>query len=201
MIMHQKEYGRTMLEIISVMGIIGVLSMVGVYSYQQASNSLLADGIVKDVLLRASQIKSSDDSNMTGHTKKVVYTTEYKNKKEEYKTKGRYNFRYEIVDMYTNTADSAHSKLYTKIYESSSNKGQYVVVKTDPKGKSITRGVCEAIRGKLLAYGENLPKIICINRQKPEENNIAACIGNNVIKNGCPDDSSSELYFTVKYPY
>ncbi len=75
------QLGRTMLETMMVMGIIGILSITGIYMYKNAMNGVRADAIIKDVLLRASQVKGNADLNRSGIGKRV-YTPEYK------KTKG-----------------------------------------------------------------------------------------------------------------
>ena len=82
------QLGRTMLETMMVMGIIGILPITGIYMYKNAMNGVRADAIIKDVLLRASQAKGNDDLNRSGvgkekdlsgnvTIKKRVYTPEY----------------------------------------------------------------------------------------------------------------------------
>ena len=207
---HLSQTGRTMLEIISVMGIIGVLSVTGVYMYQKASNTLLADGIIKDVLMRASQAKGNDDLNRTGRTKKMVYTPEYLKKSKEtgevsgenvegYEygsaVKGRYGYSYVIEDM-TTSPFNVNIRDLTKTYD---NGRQYAVVKLT--GKSMSPGVCNALRGKLLAFENKRPQVICITSAKPEESNITACKTNvgNIKQYGCPNEAATNLYFTVEY--
>ena len=59
--MRQSQSGRSVLETMMVMGIIGMLSVTGLYLYKRAITDVYAEGIMKDVLARALQKKGNKD--------------------------------------------------------------------------------------------------------------------------------------------
>lgn len=211
--MHQSQFGRTMLETISVMTIIGVLSVTGIYMYRQAMNGVKADGIIKDVLARASQVKSNADLNRSGvgvkkdndgnivSVKKRVYTPEYKKTTSD-TTKGRYGYSYKLIDACTSEHDVSCSRSYVK----KKNSSEYVVIELT---NGITPAVCESVKGKLTAYDGRYPKVVCMYNKSDGafiDNGVTTCKTHNVniIKESgehseCSDTDLSRLYFTVEY--
>lgn len=174
--MHQSHLGRTMLETIMVIGLMGVLSVVGIYLYRQAMDGVRADGIIKDVLVRASQAKGNADLGRSGIGKKTVYTPDYKKASGEDKTKGRYGYEFKVV--YSNF--------------NSSDKNYYVVVKTS--GNSITPKVCNALKSKLLSYKNNSKgEVTCMTNADPSGNS------KNCTSLTCPENDSENFYFVAKY--
>ena len=203
--MRQLQLGRTMLETIMAMAIMGILSVTGIYMYKDVMNGVRADAIIKDVLLRASQIKGNDDLNHSGVGKKMVYTPEYKKNAslpgDPLTTKGRYGYSYQIIDACTNAVDTACAKRLTKKISNS----EYAVVKLN---SVITPAVCDAVKGKLETYGDRYPKVVCMYNSEDVyiDTNVANCKANNVniIKESgehldCSNTDLSILYFTVQY--
>ena len=165
---YQLQIGRTMLETISVMAIIGVLSVTGVYMYRQAMNSVKADAILKDVLVRAGQTKGNLDMERSGG-KKLVYTPEYKkrdNKGEEIATtKGRYGYTFEI---------------------DSSSKSSLVIIRV--KG-SITSAVCDSLKSKFNTYKKGtFLKVIAKDTGTVTKDT-------NILNDPCPEEISSLKFY------
>ncbi len=65
------QFGRTMLETISVMAIIGVLGVTGIYIYVQGMNSARADAMIKEILTLSAQQKSNLELTKMGSKKKI----------------------------------------------------------------------------------------------------------------------------------
>ncbi len=175
------QFGRTMLETISILALIGVLGVTGIYMYKKGMDSVRADSVVKDVLIRAEQKNANDNLNDMG-TKKNVFVPEYKKgtgDASEYRTKGSYGYSYEI----TYSATDA------------------VVVKTNDT--IITPGACNAIKSKLMTYDtKKSPRVVCAVQNPIQGNDIVRnCVNDatDIISNGCPDENIDNLYFVVAF--
>ena len=175
------QFGRTMLETISILALIGVLGVTGIYMYKKGMDSVRADSVVKDVLIRAEQKNANDNLNDMG-TKKNVFVPEYKKgtgDASEYRTKGSYGYSYEI------TYSAAHA----------------VVVKTNDT--IITPGACNAIKSKLMTYDtKKSPRVVCAVQNPLQGNDIVRnCVNDatDIISNGCPDENIDNLYFVVAF--
>ena len=125
----KSQFGRTILEMTTVLGIMGVLSVTGIYLYKSAMNDVRADGIIKDVLARASQKKGNLELARSGVGKKMVYTPEYKKKDGSETTKGRYGYSYKI------DPDSDY---------------ETIIIQT--KEKEISTAVCNSLKSKFKTY-------------------------------------------------
>ncbi len=141
--MFKSQSGRTMLETMMVLGIMGVLSVGGIYMYRRGINDVRADGIMKDVLARASQEKGNADLSRSGVGGKLVYTPDYKSKSGKYKTKGRYGYTFEIE---------------------SSSTSKNIEIKV---GGGIPKDVCNALKTKYKTYQSTpLKKIVVVGGTK-----------------------------------
>lgn len=194
--MKQSQFGRTMLETIMVMGIIGVLSVVGIYMYKDAMNGVRADGIVKDVLLIATQNNANMEASHMGSGKRV-YTPKYggsydnANLSSSKRISGRYGYSFEVIGSISSWE--------------SSKKVHYIVVKTS--GKQITPAVCASLKGKMMAYNRKdgsgdwtSGRIVCMSKTNvvsATEYNCPSVV--NIIGGSCPSEDSTNFYFAVKY--
>ncbi len=176
--MRRTEQGRTMLETMMVLGVIGILSVTGVYTYKKAMNDVRADGIIKDVLARAGQKKANADLQHSGLGKKRVYTPEYKKTDGSETTKGRYGYVYDVL------------------HHGVTNKGEeYVLVKMLTP---VNASVCNSIKSKLQVYKtkNNQGRIDCVSVDDPIRENKIVCT-NNIFTSECSDNN--DLHFLITY--
>ncbi len=172
------QYGRTMLETLSVIAIIGILGVTGIYMYAKGADSVRADSIIKDVLARAAQRKSNAELSGMG-SKKKIFSPEYGTKKKndekiitEYKTSGSVSYTFDAKYSISNA----------------------VVVEVS--GAKIPISLCNAIKSKSLSYNSgSTAHIACILDSDPGKNaqTIITCTS----FSEC--DETNNLYFVVKF--
>ena len=161
----KSQLGRKMLEMMMVLGLMGVLSVTGIYMYKGAMNDVRADGIVKDVLARASQKKGNLELGRSGVGKKMVYTPEYKKKDGSETTKGRYGYSFEI--------DSANSNYET------------IIIQT--KEKEISTGVCKSLKSKFKTYKKGtFSRVLVVGGESN---------GANILIDDCPNKIPSLKFY------
>ena len=180
------QYGRTMLETISVLALIGILGITGIYMYAKGADSVRADSIIKDVLARAAQRKSNAELSGMG-SKKKIFSPEYGTKKKE---AGKIKTEYE-------TSGSAGYTFNVKYSISNA-----VVVEVS--GAKIPTSLCNAIKSKSLTYDSgSTAHIACIldsdTRNKGQD--IINCktrkTFSDILQKDCSE--TNNLYFIVKF--
>jgi hypothetical protein len=179
------QFGRTMLETISVLALVGVLGITGIYMYAKGADSVRADSIIKDVLARAAQRKSNAELSGMG-SKKKIFSPEYGKKKEE---SGKIKTEYE-------TSGSAGYTFDVKYSISNA-----VVVKVS--GAKIPTSLCNAIKSKSLTYDSgSTAHIACIldSDTGNKGQDIIKCktkTSLDILQKDCSEKDN--LYFVVKF--
>lgn len=131
--MKKNQSGRSLVEILAVMAIIGVFSLGSIVAFQTGINSVRARYILEQVQLRVSEATSMAELSK-GH-KKQVYTPEYVNKTSE----GTYGYSFTTEDV---SIDRNSLQYYV-----SANRAATVIEVT--VHGNITPSVCGSLKGKL----------------------------------------------------
>lgn len=179
------QFGRTMLETISVMAIIGVLGVTGIYIYVQGMNSARADAMIKEILTLSAQQKSNFELTKMG-SKKKIFVPEL-------------GGRAHVDD------PSVPARPHNGNFEVVATISNVVAIRFNPNG-DISPALLNALKSKAISYGSNatshiagiltsLPKkgvgIKAKSLINPDDNS-------NILKKDSPEELE-ELYFVIKF--
>ncbi len=165
---HSSESGRSLLEIIAVISIMGVFSIGSIVAFQAGMNSVRAKYIAEQVQLRVEEVVSNTELSK-GH-KKTVYTPEYANKTGE----DKYGYRFQTKNATQNTKTMAYMLMGAAVTAPT--------VQVEVSGR-ISSGVCESLKGKMSILG---------NVQEFKADGI------NLLTQPCPKDDINKIEFTIK---
>ena len=169
------QSGRSLLEVIAVISIMGIFTVASVVVFQAAMNSVRSKYIVEQVMVRANEVIESawlkDKEKGTHRHGKMVYTPEYSDKTR--KEDGAYGYTFRKPEFVKGSS-------LLLIVDKSAGKLTKVNVTVDGV---ITPGVCNSLKEKVNMYTE----IIEVND----------AYGFDRKKNPCPKEDLESLTFLV----
>lgn len=166
---YRAENGRSLLEIIAVMAIMGVFTVGSIAAFQAGLNSVRAKYIVEQVQLRVEEVIANSELSK-GH-RKTVYTPEYVNKSGQ----DKYGYSFKTVDATQGNKTMAFMLL--------GEAARSPTVQVEISGK-ISSGICNSLKGKMAILG---------NVEKATTDK-----GLDILKNPCPEDIQKITIYVKK---
>ncbi len=164
-----QENGRSLLEIVAVLAIMGIFTYGSIAAFQAGMSSVRAKYIMEQVQLRVSDVISMTE-NSKGH-KRMVYTPEYARNTDA----DKYGYSFKAINSHENGSSLAYYLAKEETKESAT-------VEVTVSGK-ITPGVCGSLKEKIVVFGD----------LKEAKTNS----GVDIVSSPCPTTTISSITFKV----